>query len=246
MKKLLIPLSVTALFLFGSVLCFVNKDTVIMYHGIRAFRSLSGILIGALSAGGAVSAITGIKLIMDNRARLNEIVVTQQALEDKQRQIEEMRAGLSVKGEIDPLYIRDCLNVLKTRWDYLSPELDDCVHQFEQMDEYQARFSKLLSDNGARTLSDTEDVINQVEQYMCKNARNVINFMNVADPDAKELVMDKLRKCQDENQSLLKQTRDFIYAMADFLNDQGGKADTRLLESYKETLLKTIRKDTIL
>ena len=45
---------------------------------------------------------------------------------------------------------------------------------------------------------------------------------------------------------LLNQTRDFIYAMADFLNDQGGKADTRLLESYKDTLLSTIHKDSVL
>ena len=61
-----------------------------------------------------------------------------------------------------------------------------------------------------------------------------------------EEVSGKWQGCYEENQNLLGQTKDFIYAMTDFLNSQSGEADTRLLETYKDTLLKTIRKESVL
>ena len=246
MKKLIPVCITTLLFIAGTLICFVNKDNFIMYYGIRSYRTISSLLIGCSSVGMVGTLSIGAVTMVKNRQRLNEIVINQQALEEKQRALEEKSAGLSIKREIDPDYIVKCLKEQKAVWNGLGSDLDECIGQFDQMNEYQARFSKLLKDNEAKTLSDTEDVLEQVEQYMCKNARNVINFMNVADDDAFEQIKERLNTCRQENQNLLNQTRDFIYAMADFLNDQGGKADTRLLESYKDTLLSTIHKDSVL
>ena len=58
---------------------------------------------------------------------------------------------------------------------------------------------------------------------------------------SQELVNERLVKCHADNGALLKQTKDFIYAMADFLNNQGDKTDTSLLECYKNTLQQTMR-----
>lgn len=246
MKKFIISLIVSIIAVFSLGACFIGKDSFVMYYGIIAYRSLQKTLLVIIGISCGTTVGCGVYQIKKNKDRLNEIAVKEYQVEEQKRMQIEMQAGLSVKGDLDPAYVKSCLYQLKIgAWGDLSPELDDCIHQFEQMDDYQKRFAKLLSDNGASTLSDTEDVIDQVEQYMCRNARSVINFMNVADNDAKEQVIEKLCKCQDENEGLLKQTRDFIYAMTEFLNDQGGTADTRLLESYKETLLKTVQKENI-
>ena len=69
--------------------------------------------------------------------------------------------------------------------------------------------------------------------------------MAVADDDAGDKVKEKLESCREENKKLLEQTRDFVYAMAEFLNKQGEKTDTRLLESYRTTLLSTIKEDIL-
>ena len=116
--------------------------------------------------------------------------------------------------------------------------IDDCVTVSRELD-------KLLDDNGAEALKDTGEILDQVEQYLCRNVRSALNFMAVADDDAGDKVKEKLESCREENKKLLEQTRDFVYAMAEFLNKQGEKTDTRLLESYRTTLLSTIKEDIL-
>lgn len=236
----------TILFLLGRVVILFSQDKIIMYYGIQFLKGLktaSLLLVGASSLtfiGSTASYIIKKKQYM----ALEEKKYSQRLLEERE---EENASSLSVNGKLNPNFIRKNLKELRNGdWSMLSPELDDCIHQFEQMDSYQERYSNLLKSNGANSLSDTEDVIDQVEQYMCKNARNIINFMNVADKDSQAEVMEKLKKCQEENESLLKQTKDFIYAMTEFLNNQGGENDTRILETYKTTILSTIRKESAL
>ena len=69
--------------------------------------------------------------------------------------------------------------------------------------------------------------------------------MSVADDDAKDEVRNKLDNCAEENKGLLAKTKDFIYALADFLNNQGEKTDLRMLETYKNTILNTMKNQSI-
>ena len=103
-----------------------------------------------------------------------------------------------------------------------------------------AFISSFLIYKAADALNDTEDVLNQVEQYLCRNVRSVLNFMGVADDADVDKVRVKLNGCREENKKLLDQTRDFVYAMADFINDQGGKTDLRLLETYRSAIISSL------
>ena len=243
------PLIITLAGLFGTVLTIISKDSIIMYHGVRAFRNVM-MMTGVLSAGSSVATTVYTFLYFAGKRKQEWLEAQDLQIIDEQKQIEaEKQARLSVNKDIDPQDLRRELNEQKSySWAVFGPAIDELVAQFDKMDSYQERFHKLLVDNGANTLGDTEDVINQVEQYMCRNVRSVVNFMMVADTDAtgKAEMEEKLTKCIGENKGLLEQTRDFIYAMTEFLNDQGGKADTRLLESYKDTLLKTIGRESVL
>ncbi|MBR6156663.1 MAG: hypothetical protein IKQ27_06865 [Lachnospiraceae bacterium] len=243
------PLIITLAGLFGTVLTIMSKDNIIMYHGVRAFRNVM-MMTGVLSAGSSVATTVYTFLYFAGKRKQEWLGEQDLRIIDEQKEIEaQKQARLSVNKDIDPQDLRSELQDQKSySWAVFGPAIDELIAQFDKMDSYQERFHKLLMDNGVNTLGDTEDVINQVEQYMCRNVRSVVNFMMVADTDAtgKAGMEEKLTKCIGENKGLLEQTRDFIYAMTEFLNDQGGKADTRLLESYKDTLLNTIRKDSIL
>lgn len=236
----------TILFQIGRVVIQFSQDKIIMYYGIQFLKGLkTAFLLLICSSFLTLIGSTASYVIKKKKyMALEEKRYSQRLLEERE---EENASSLSVNGKLNPNFIRKNLKELRDgEWGFLSPELDDCIHQFEQMDSYQERYSNLLKSNGANSLSDTEDVIDQVEQYMCKNARNIINFMNVADKDSQEEVIEKLMKCQEENENLLKQTKDFIYAMTEFLNNQGGENDTRILETYKTTILSTIRKESAL
>jgi cobalamin-dependent methionine synthase I len=113
------------------------------------------------------------------------------------------------------------------------------------MDSYQERLSRLLQTNDVHTLSDTEEILDRVEQYICRNVRKVLNYMEVVDPSSPEdveLVRTKFSTCCSDNQDQLKQTQEFIIALTDFINQQGDSDnDLSMLEVYKNTILDSIQ-----
>ena len=233
---------VLVLILFGLFYLLYARDTMIMYYGIRTWRLLRTVLIVALSAVVLLNVVFQITSYVSWNKRLKEQalndVLNEESLEAEKRK----NAKLSVRGDLDAKTVRELLvEESRGRWSFAYELIYECVEQMEQIDSYQERLKKLLMNNGAEALSNSEEVLDQVEQYLCRNVRNVLNFMEVADDDAADEVRVRLMKCKEENQKLLTQTRDFVYAMADFLNNQSGKADMRMLESYRNTILESIR-----
>lgn len=239
LAAVLIFLTVAAVVLL--IILLLGKNSAIMYLGVRLYRMLCtvlGVAAGVLAVGSVGSVVYSVR----QRRLYIEGQAEKSFAEDERRRLEQRKnAALSVDGEMDAATVRRLLEEQsRGKWSAAYTEIYECVEQMEQMDSYQERLGKLLADNGADRLADTEDILNQVEQFICRNVRSVLNFMAVADEDALPQVKERLNACREENKALLQQTRDFIYAMADFLNDQGGKADTRLLETYRNTILSTI------
>ena len=109
------------------------------------------------------------------------------------------------------------------------------------------KLANLLSNNGAKNLSDTQDVLDQVEQYLCKAVRKVINYIDVADEhsekDAK-VILEKLETCYKDCQAQLDQVKEFLFIMAEFLNKQGSDDTTpETLDVYKQCILKSIHEE---
>ena len=242
----IITIALAALALIGTAVCFLNRDMLILFQGIRMYRiylAASLILLG----GSGVLAVCTVCLHAAEKKRLMaaqaELLAQQ---EESLRETRKQTAKLSVEGELNAAVIREMLVAQsKGRWAFAYQLIYDCVEQMEQMDSYQERLATLLENNGADSLQDTVEVVDQVEQYLCRNVRNVLNFMDVADDDAADQVRVKLLSCKEDNQNLLTQTRDFIYALAEFLNDQGGKADMRLLNTYRTTILQSLKEGAL-
>ena len=121
--------------------------------------------------------------------------------------------------------------------------------QLDIMDEYQEKLVHLLETNGADSLSNTNEVLDQVEQYLCKNVRKVLNYMDVADEDNErdvEQVSLRLTACHEEGQKQLQQVQEFLFALAEFLNKQGDDDNSMdLLNIYKSTILSSIQDESL-
>ena len=106
---------------------------------------------------------------------------------------------------------------------------------------------RLLENNGVTSLSDTQEVLDKVEQYLCKEVRKVINLINVSDEESiedAERINAQLRQCYKECQVQLDQVKDFLFTMAEFLNRQGSDDTTpETLEMYKKCILESIEKE---
>ena len=247
-NKLLTFLMIIAAVLFAIVLAM--RDTLIIHLGIVSYRTLltaAGLIFGVLLL---LTVITAAAAGSRKSKERREQKKAQQQLEEQQRRAKELEAGqeagLSVRKKLDPEAIRAMLEKEKnSRWAILEDEISACIVQMEKMNDYQAKLAGLLRLNDARSLQDTEDVLDQVEQYLCRNVRKALNYMNILDPASPEdaaAARKKLLACHDDNQQRLSQTQEFLVALTDFLNRQGdGNAEIDMLEIYRKTILDSIQ-----
>lgn len=236
-------LTMCGLFGAGLIATLIFKDEIIVYMGIGAFKALRGVCGVATLLTAFGSGVTGVTTISKLR--------DQEMIERKQREfIEDSHkketAKLSVKDKLENSKLRELLQEkLQNGWEPTRELIDKCIEQLQQMDDYQDRLSRLLKSNDAQMLSDTEEVLDRVEQYICKNVRKVLNYMEVADYRTAEdvnLVRSKLSACCADNQEQLKQTQEFIFALTDFINQQGDSDnDVSMLELYKKTILDSVK-----
>ena len=114
----------------------------------------------------------------------------------------------------------------------------------ERMDEYQSKLKSLLDTNGAEALRDTEDILTNAEQHICRNIRKLLNIMTVSSSGNEEdvsLVISTAQKCGADNNALLGTTKEFMVAVTQLLNAQGDDSSgIRELEAYKKAIASQI------
>ncbi len=236
----------------AAIACFclhLGMHGIIISYGIRFYRSLRNVVYG-ISAGIslAVTALYVCGLIRQKKwqaardeALAQDEVRRQEAIQEKEKHKE----VLSVSKKMDSQKIRELLTEYAAqKWGALAQPLMQLKLQLDLMDEHQEKLSHLLDINGADALANTEDILDRVEQYLCKNVRKVLNYLDVADSDEEKdvrLVQEKLHACHEEGQKQLVQVQEFLFALAEFLNRQGEDDNSmEMLDIYKSTILSSI------
>ena len=211
----------------------IQKDNVIIYQELSTYRTWRTVSLAALAA---------TVLLM-----LISLIASGKKGEKKEKTLSsgEIQHTLSVKEKLSNSSLRQILeNQASGKWKSLAGEIRKTVSQMEMMDSYQERLHNLLKENDVKALSDTEEILDQAEQYLCQNVRKLINYMNVFDENDVEVVKASVEKTNAKNDEQLAQVRDFIKAVTDFVNQQGTDAmDPDFLTSYKELILDTMREE---
>ena len=247
-RRFVYVIAVLVLFVAAAACLYGNRDDIIIRNGIRFYRKLRGILAG--TGGVAVLAVliwyfSGLarykKQQKDSAAQAAKAQAAEKALREK----ESHKEVLSVSRKMDSEKIRELLSEYASqKWNALAQPLMQIRMQLDMMDDHQEKLSHLLEANGADGLASTEDVLEQVEQYLCKNVRKVLNYMDVADNDDADdvrMVREKLEICQEEGRRQLGQVQEFLFALAEFLNRQGeDDSSMEMLDIYKTTILASI------
>ncbi|WP_434309882.1 hypothetical protein [Hominifimenecus sp. rT4P-3] len=231
---------------------YLSRHSLIINYGIRFFRNLRN---GVFAVSAIVSLIAIGLYIADwirqqrwQKDRAAALAQDQEKLQESQKEKDKHKEVLSVSKKMDSQKVRELLEEYAAqKWSSLSQPLMQIKMQLDMMDEHQEKLSHLLDANGADALANTEDILDRVEQYLCKNVRKVLNYMDVADSDeAKDvqLVQDKLQICHEEGQKQLQQVQEFLFALAEFLNKQGEDDNSmEMLDIYKSTILSSIEDD---
>ena len=222
------------------------KDAIVVQIGIRSYRSIttvSAALLGVFTACACISTLLGI--FRSRKDRKKEAEKSEKEAErafELEREKRKLESPLSVSDRMDPKRIRD---KLEAEAEKQAPDIRKAIltiaTQMYRMDELQEKHAGLLKENGADALGDTVDVLDEVEQYICRNVRKVLNYLSVFDSGEKDVLMDRLKECWFANEEQLKKTQDFLLALTEFLNRQGDSRNTDSIDIYKETILNAIR-----
>ena len=228
-KSMLHILSITeGCFVLLNLFWILQKDNLIVSLGIRSYKTLRSFFLLCF----CISTLVLILVIILKRYFLkkdekNVIIVQEKA------------PPLSIKDKLDSTYLRKMLkNEASGRWRDISEELYVTIQQLDQMDIYQDRLHNLLEENDVNALSDTEEILDQSEQYLCQNARRILNYLSVFEQKDTDAVKTIINNSNDKNQQQLDQVKEFIFAITDFVNQQGGTAlDPDIINTYKDIIV---------
>ena len=181
MRKLRITMSVFLVIVgIGILMLVLSKDSVVISIGIRSYR---GLYQGGLIAEVALVILFLILSLRDARKKNAAKKEEREQSADRQK----LEADLPVNGRLTDVKVRELLKENASgKWRALQDAIGGLAAQMCQMDSYQERLANLLTSNQASTLGDTEEVLDQVEQYICRNIRKVLNYMTVYDPASQE------------------------------------------------------------
>lgn len=238
-KITILSLIIFALSLLTRLGTLIFSTNIIIYFGIRFLDTVNTACLALMGISG-VGTVFAIGAEVVNR--INRF--KQEALTNA----ETVTPKLNMTGKLDPIKVKQQLHESMAPWYKTNIEQHLCKSleaQFDKMDAQQNRLHGLLENNGAIALGDTEDILDTVEQNMCKRIRNLINILSVYDPtvpDNHNIVADEISKCITENKSLLDSAQEFILAVANYLNTQNSSYDIDELNIYKNALLDEINK----
>ena len=229
------------------------SDTVIVYAGIRLFKTIS-MLTTALLVIAAAAFLIFLAMTCISYFSLKKEEAIEEADSNK-------GPVLKVKGNLDPVQIRNSLISEGDKWiasiSQMNPgevgemnvALTSVRETMVQMDDYQLRLKNLLDSNGADALRDTEEILDKVEQHICRNVRKLLNIMTVSSPNTQndiDVVELTAKNCAEDNNRLLKTTKEFIVSVTEFLNSQGDSGSgINEVEVYKNALTSQIEEGGI-
>lgn len=222
-------------------LLVVTRDGIVIQYGIHLYQLFCNGVTIALIATVLLTILSVARLV------LSLIQVKKASEPAPEPSKPEPEAVLSVSKELNSAKLYEILTSYAAKSKTASQELLQCAMQLRTMDLYQEKLANLLQNNGAETLCDTKDVLDKVEQYLCKAIRKVINYIDVSDENSEkdaQVILQKLNACYQDCQKQLDQVKEFLFVMAEFLNKQGGDdTSPEMLNVYRTCILKSIHEE---
>ncbi|MCR5603209.1 MAG: hypothetical protein K6G27_05840 [Lachnospiraceae bacterium] len=207
------------------LMMFIYRDDMIINAGLRGYRAgmtLLGAILGGMSVGSVLT-------LLKNRKPKDDV------------QPVRVSPSLDIGSRLNPEYIK--ANLYEVTGDATDETVRKAVKTviktMDVMDDLQDRLKELLDNNGADALRDTENILDDVEQHICRNVRKFINNITILDMKNsrdREKIVTSAVECSEQNQKLLKLTKDFMTSLVEFLNRQGDSSSEEEINMYKEAL----------
>ena len=232
----------------------LSKEWMLQNYGTNAFKVCDRVFsyIAGAAIGGLIIKLTvsSVRIVREERDKERVEKEIEALKAEKAQQERSAKAKLNVKAPLEDSVVYERMKGrLNEDWGRLTTTeipalMSDILRQMDDMNGYQAKLSRLLTNNGADYLDDTNGVLESVEQSILRKVRKVLNCFVVYESTRVEDV-EKMRsllaETRDSNEAQLDNVKDFLFAITDFLNKQGDDTiGTEKLDIYKRTILESI------
>ncbi len=152
------------------------------------------------------------------------------------------------EDSLNPEKVRMRLVQLRDRNPYLRDLMEACIKQKDDIDRYQEQLDRLLKANKASYLDDVVGVLDNSEQRICANFRDIINCCLLVEHSGedistsnKEIVNESLKNNQEE----LEAVKVLLDRSVAYINDFNRKGidDRRELDAWIKTMERKIDKE---
>ncbi len=230
-NRILIPCVAASALL--ELMVFAFRDDIVIYLRLFGYRALLGVFGAALAASGAALIFNCIKSLK---------------AKPKAPKSEHHTPVLNVDGRLSPKQLQDNVesNLHKTGDEEIRKMLGLVLSTMRVMDELQQKLKTLLDDNGADALRDTEELLDHVEQHMCRNVRKLLNRMTILDERNsadRTTLLEEGVACAGNNQKLLELTKNFMNSLVDLLNRQGEQNCEEEISMYRDAITHQISQE---
>lgn len=254
LKKNIGWLLLAVLSLLPMLIVAANSTAIIQNTGIHALNTAKVISYIVAGAGGLFAVIklivSAVRIAGEEKDRDRTAKEIEELKRMKELEERSAKAKLNVKGPLEDAVICERMKSwLNEDWGRMTTTeipalMSDILRQMDDMNGYQAKLSRLLTNNGADYLDDTNGVLESVEQSILRKVRKVLNCFVVYETDSAEDVQKMqtlLKETRDSNEAQLNNVKDFLFAITDFLNKQGDdNSGAEKLDIYKRTILESI------
>lgn len=224
------------------------QTSLIIQMGIRAFKILSVlpffVIAGGVCAFGA-GLVPSIRKGLATKAEIRQLEMEKRV---------ESRPTLSYSAAAyDPSDIRRRLDKLKKQRPDLNDALAACEAQLDTMDQRKAKLKDLLDLNEAEYLRATQELLSDVEQFICKNFRKVINRGIVSDleddsvfaqDDKYSTHLELIEAVLASNQTELDNIKKFLADLAELVSEQNDNSEITL-ESWMQVIRDSLKKEEV-
>lgn len=233
-----------ALFIVGgigllAVQVFARSWFIISY-GIR-LQTRATQVAALVTILGAFMTVLGSIPFIDERIRRYSQRRQVQAEAERRAQILREHA----EGNDDPEIIREQLELLQDSVPLdVRSLLSEGLRHMDRIDSLQARQQRLIQNNDATYLDDTESALDEVEKRIWRNLRYIINLCIAAD-DPSQLDIRKLRSYLYDNGRKLDSTQELVKASAEWINqyESDRTSDRSKVESWLTTIHESLQKE---
>lgn len=196
------------------------KDWIIIGYGVRAISKIRIAGISLTIFGIVFTLISSIPIMKAARRQKRQVEQEARSAQNRSRVLRNY-----AQDSANPDFTRRRLEQLANETPELTGLVDRCMEQMDIMDTLQLKQEALIEANDARYLSDTVDVLNNVERRICRNFRNIINLC-IAAESADSLDARKIDKYLKDNGKKLSDTKELLKASADWINQYNTDEDS--------------------